>query len=86
LEPDSNVTVRISQSLKSLLPIDSTDAGIQIDFSEEPEDRQAEISVSVEPGSNVTVAIPEPEKQRGARNVTDAGMQIDCSDDKPENA
>jgi hypothetical protein len=66
----------------------STDAGIQIDRSEEHcENALAQTLLSLDPDSNVKFeSAVQDEKQDLQRISTDTGMQIDSRDEQPEKA
>jgi hypothetical protein len=66
----------------------STDDGMQIDESDE-QDEKADFSIreSLQPDSNVTLeSTVHSMKQPAQRSSTDDGMQIDESDEQDENA
>jgi hypothetical protein len=84
-DPISNVNdERVQQPEKHSLPINSTEAGRQIDFN----DKQLEnafdaIRVSFDPDSNVNdESDMHSEKDSSPRNSTEAGRQIDFNDEQ----
>jgi hypothetical protein len=88
-EPRSNVTSeRREQRLKQSCPISSTDAGMQIEVSEEqPENACASKLVTCDGRPNVTKSrAMHWKKQRHSIDCTDAGMQIEASNEQDENA
>jgi hypothetical protein len=84
LEPDSNVTVeRDSHAEKQLLESLSTEAGMQIDESEQSQNADSSINKSLEPDSNVAVERDRhPPKHPGQSFSTEEGMQTDEKDEQ----
>jgi hypothetical protein len=85
------VNVRLSseqQRAKQFSPIDSTETGMEIDFSDEQsENERLWILCRCESDSNETTERRlHPAKHRSPRISTEAGMQMHLSDLQNENA